>query len=126
MGVESDFEISIMELFHELFGIGEEILVPSGPLAVIMRQHGAFTCSPSIRLRTLQADLLDALYQLGRREGTYGLPVHINDSDGKGDTFILESIHQVHIFLIGISVCYQLIPFPHKSFKATEGRTYRT
>jgi hypothetical protein len=40
MGVESDFEISIMELFHELFGIGEEILVPSGPLAVIMRRQG--------------------------------------------------------------------------------------
>jgi hypothetical protein len=38
MGVECDFEISIMELFHELFGIGEEILVPPGSSAAVINK----------------------------------------------------------------------------------------
>lgn len=39
MSVESDFEVSITELFHKLFGIREEILVPAGSSAAIMRRY---------------------------------------------------------------------------------------
>jgi len=65
MGVESDFEISIVELFHELFRIREEILIPAEWLAAIMRRLGEFTYNLSIRLRTLLVDRPGALYQLG-------------------------------------------------------------
>jgi len=125
MGVERDFEVSIMELFHELFRIREEILVPAESLAAIMRRLGKFTYNLSIPLRTLLVDRPGALYQLGWREGTGDSPIHINNPDGKGYTFILESIHQIHIFLIGISVYYQLKPFSHESFETGEGETYR-
>ena len=57
MGIESDFEISIMKLFHELFRIREELLVPPGPLAAIMERCGEFTYNLSIPLRILLASL---------------------------------------------------------------------
>jgi len=56
MGVERDFEISIVELFHEFLRIGEEIFVPPGPLAAIMRRYGEFTYNLSIPPRTLLVD----------------------------------------------------------------------
>jgi hypothetical protein len=94
-----------MKLFHELGRVWEEILVPASIVSIGAKRLGTAHVYPvqpapyssGISTKCLSSQQLSnglILYQ----------PVHIDDPDGKRNTFFLEPIHQFNILLISIGI----------------------
>jgi len=105
VGIEGDFEITIVELFHELFRIRKEVFVPAVSSAFI---HSSLRkrlriAGPSGAVLFRQIDQMPKLSSLSIWR-LIDLPIHINNAYRKRNTLILESIHKVNVLLVIVRI----------------------